>query len=393
MDDEKKWQTLQQTRAELEALFGVARSGDRAKMRDALEQWASKNERPASEAIESFRDANGRCCLHFAASAADGVGAVEAILELHPRSHALVDEEGNSPLHLAARVSGAGDDDDSPVASLLAAGAEVDASNSNGVRPLHHASGAGSVRNIRQLVAAGAALETQSGTGTPLHWAAGEGEGPAVRELLRLGASAEAKNAQGITAIIMAAARGSDDGVVALCDAGADTGMVLSGGLTTLHICADMGLEKACAAILRTEHGSACAATRTTEEGGGLLPVELAARSGHRGIVELLLPTSPVADSGATVDSLLSAQADSAAPAPSDAGSGPSTQPVSEPAAARASPAARNEQAHAAALDAKANGNALFKAKDYAGASAEYRRAISIEPTEKVRRRLAARVA
>ena len=169
MDDEKKWQTLQQTRAELEALFGVARSGDRAKMRDALEQWASKNERPASEAIESFRDANGRCCLHFAASAADGVGAVEAILELHPRSHALVDEEGNSPLHLAARVSGAGDDDDSPVASLLAAGAEVDASNSNGVRPLHHASGAGSVRNIRQLVAAGAALETQSGTGTPLH--------------------------------------------------------------------------------------------------------------------------------------------------------------------------------------------------------------------------------
>ena len=83
----------------------------------------------------------------------------------------------------------------------------------------------------------------------------------------------------------------------------------------------------------------------------------------------------------------------SAAPAPSDAGSGPSTQPVSEPAAARASPAARNEQAHAAALDAKANGNALFKAKDYAGASAEYRRAISIEPTEKVRRRLAAQVA
>ena len=210
---------------------------------------------------------------------------------------------------------------------------------------------------------------------------------------MRLGASAEAKNAQGIPALIMAAARGSDDGVVALCDAGADTGMVLSGGLTTLHICADMGLEKACAAILRTEHGSACAATRTTEEGGGLLPVELAARSGHRGIVELLLPTSPVADSGATVDSLLSAQADSAAPAPSDAGSGPSIQPISEPAAARASPAARNEQAHAAALDAKANGNALFKAKDYAGASAEYRRAISIEPTEKVRRRLAARVA
>lgn len=63
-----------------------------------------------------------------------------------------------------------------------------------------------------------------------------------MRKLLSLGANPDPRNKQGLTPLIMAAARGCGPAVVHLVEAGADPGLVLSGGATVLHMCADMGL-------------------------------------------------------------------------------------------------------------------------------------------------------
>ena len=65
-----------------------------------------------------------------------------------------------------------------------------------------------------------------------------------VQKLLSLGATPDPRNKQSLTPLIMAAARGGGSAVVHLVQAGADAGLVLSGGATVLHICADMGLRE-----------------------------------------------------------------------------------------------------------------------------------------------------
>lgn len=68
-----------------------------------------------------------------------------------------------------------------------------------------------------------------------------------MRKLLSLGAIPDPRNKQGLTPLVMAAARGCGSAVVHLVEAGADPGLVLSGGATVLHISADMGLAEVCA--------------------------------------------------------------------------------------------------------------------------------------------------
>lgn len=76
-----------------------------------------------------------------------------------------------------------------------------------------------------------------------------QGESESVRKLLSLGASPDPRNKQGLTPLIMAAARGCGPAVVHLVEAGADPGLVLSGGATVLHMSADMGLGKVCICV------------------------------------------------------------------------------------------------------------------------------------------------
>lgn len=65
-----------------------------------------------------------------------------------------------------------------------------------------------------------------------------------MRKLLSLGAKPDPRNKQGLTPLVMATARGCGSAVVYLVEAGADPGLVLSGGSTVLHMCADMGLSE-----------------------------------------------------------------------------------------------------------------------------------------------------
>lgn len=65
-----------------------------------------------------------------------------------------------------------------------------------------------------------------------------------MRKLLSLGAIPDPRNKQGLTPLVMAAARGCGSAVVHLVEAGADPGLVLTGGATILHLSADMGLTE-----------------------------------------------------------------------------------------------------------------------------------------------------
>lgn len=77
---------------------------------------------------------------------------------------------------------------------------------------------------------------------------------------MSLGAKPDPRNKQGLTPLIMAAARGCGPAVSHLVEAGADPGLVLSGGATVLHMSADMGL---------TEVGTGCTVFVMARNGPG----------------------------------------------------------------------------------------------------------------------------
>lgn len=112
--------------------------------------------------------------------------------------------EGLTPLMLAAQRGQA-----ELVATLLAAGAAVDATDERGYTALFHAchdpeTDRGHPQVVAQLLAAGADKEARIGFGVrPLMYAAGNGEAAVVQVLLEAGADPLARNEVGRTALMM----------------------------------------------------------------------------------------------------------------------------------------------------------------------------------------------
>jgi ankyrin repeat protein len=389
----------------------------------------SREERLAAfkrDAVRDFRDGNGRTAVHFAATSGREAVAKE-LLRLVPDAHALADDNGATALVLAAAQSESAQSD-ALLELLLAAGADVAAADKDGVQALHHAAAGDRVAAIERLVAAGAplAVATQSGSGAPLHWAAGEGAHRAAAKLAELGAPLDAPNGQGLPPVIMAAAKGTEKSsrcVAALARAGADVGHLLGGGLTVLHVCADLGMLDAVAALVETPTGAACCRRRSDD---GKLPVELAAAGGYQDVVRALRPLSfdfggggsaataaPASSASASASASASSSSSSPSPPPAPPVVGDDESPTveelmrqgedaaaaSEAAEAKAKadaeaaaaakqanfientkPAA-DEAAAAAALEAKAAGNAAFKANDFAVAAERYTDAIKLDGT------------
>lgn len=185
---------------------------------------------------------------------------------------------------------------------LLRLGADVNARNEDGAAAVHFAAGDGSVSRLKLLSQYGSKFDTQSKSGTPLHWAAGKGRNNAIKFILEHGnGDVNAISAEGLPPVLMAAVASADLGVKHLVEAGADIGMIVSGNLTTLHICAEHGLLEAVKAIIATETGLKCCNIETSE---GNTPLHLAAMAGHSEIVRVLLPytTTPSEVDGKSED-------------------------------------------------------------------------------------------
>jgi len=202
-----------------------------------------------------------------------------------------VDDKGSTPLINATIGENA-----SIMSKLLKLGAKVNARNTDQAAAVHFAAGDGSVDRTKLLVDAGAevSLASLSG-GNCLHWAASKGRSEVIKYLLSLGPAAKLDINLALPscppAIIMAAVACCDAGVVSLVQAGADTGMLLTGNLTVLHICAEQNLIEAATAIVATESGVKCCLVETED---GNLPIHLAAMHGLDAMMKLLLPHSGV---------------------------------------------------------------------------------------------------
>src|SRR5580765_5339691 len=108
--------------------------------------------------------------------------------------------------------------------TLLKSGADVNASEPDGMTALHWAAERGDAALADMLLVAGASPSavTRIGGYTPLHIAAETGSGPVVRALLKKGANAKSADSSGATPLHLAAKSGSADATLALIEAGAD---------------------------------------------------------------------------------------------------------------------------------------------------------------------------
>ncbi len=141
------------------------------------------------------------------------------------------------------------------VARLLAAGADVDAPQGDGMTALHWAARNDDPSLVRVLLDAGAdvAAGTRIGSYTPLHMAAETGAGEVVEELLQAGADpeAEAEGAGGARPLHLAAASGNERAVTALLAAGAAVNAPEQAwGQTPLMFAASAGRTKAIRTLL-----------------------------------------------------------------------------------------------------------------------------------------------
>lgn len=108
--------------------------------------------------------------------------------------------------------------------SLLAKGADVNASQGDGMTALHWAARHGDLDLTTALLRAHASTKavTRIGAYTPLHVASEVGSGPVVAALLKAGADAKAVTSTGVTPLHLAAMSGNVAAVNALIDRGAD---------------------------------------------------------------------------------------------------------------------------------------------------------------------------
>lgn len=140
----------------------------------------------------------------------------------------ITDNEGNTPLHFAARSS-----DPGVVALLRDAAAEVDALNHDGLSPLGIACVAGNWRLAKFLLERGARPDPQGGQPVLLAAAATEEDDPAgVQLLLKHKAKIDARDAQLRSALHEAAFAGHTDILATLIAAGADVHSRDSAGRT-----------------------------------------------------------------------------------------------------------------------------------------------------------------
>lgn len=212
------------------------------------------------------------------------------VLELLIEKGAHVDtpntfDNGNTTLHYAA-CWGANE----CTKVLLKNKATVDAKAHDQSTPLSFAAEKGHLLIAKQLVEAGASLESKNdpeekGGATPLLLACHNGQIEVLKFLIEKGANVREKTIDGLNAIHLAIRSGSDNEelIRILLDAGAECNGKTNNGDTPLHYAAYMGYVQSTQLLI--ERGA-----RLEEQGqNASTPLHFAAREGKTDVVKLLV--------------------------------------------------------------------------------------------------------
>jgi ankyrin repeat protein len=225
---------------------------------------------------------DGLTPLHFFAIKGD-VQAIQSLLDSGAAVNAKVAlndsaaaRRGDTPLHLAAREGKL-----EAVALLLSRGADARVADDEGITPLHMAARWPEVAGA--LMAAGADVDAVDQTRrTPLHWAANDPAGASYDVLLVHHAKVAARDREQRTPMHLAARAGNTGALGALIRSAAEVNAVDQFNQTPLHLAAAAG-PTVCDQLL-----SAGAAPTPRDDFGGT-PLHVAVRTNQRLSVTMLL--------------------------------------------------------------------------------------------------------
>jgi ankyrin repeat protein len=152
------------------------------------------------------QDRKGFTPLHHASASLDAT-VIDALVKLGADVKVATTEGRDTPLHLAARNNPNLD----ATATLVVAGADVNAKRKGGKTPLFYAVGNSNTRITEFLLDQGADVNATADDGsTPLHAAAGEGTKAVNAMLIAAGADPRVKDLEGRTPFARAAAHNRD---------------------------------------------------------------------------------------------------------------------------------------------------------------------------------------
>ena len=161
-------------------------------------------------------------------------------------------------------VDAAMEGDREAVRSLLKRKANVNGAQGDGMTALHWAAYRDDVEMMKLLLAAGANVHavTRVGAIPPLLLACANGNPAALELLLKAGANPNSTNANGTTALMIAAASGNSD-AVKLLDEGADANMRGRAWANSAHVCASLNRAAVIKLLLARGAGRKCRHPRT----------------------------------------------------------------------------------------------------------------------------------